>query len=188
MRHIPRSLRPLVLASALALLAGCESMYEGPSHNTADKSSVRDDRATGYESRYGDRAAPAAASETRVTVDRAGRNDSNRAASNSGAGGGSGATRVSREGDRVRYTMAYPTGDRNSSVMLVEKTLPSQVRVGQPFEYELKVTNITDATLDDVRLQEQSPEGLAITASQPERKGEGADAGWELGALKPNES
>jgi uncharacterized repeat protein (TIGR01451 family) len=72
--------------------------------------------------------------------------------------------------------------------MLVEKTLPSQVRLGQPFDYEIKVTNTTDATLDDVRIQEQTPEGLAITASQPERQGQGADAGWQLGTLKPRES
>ena len=187
MRYISRSVRPLLVASALAVLAGCESLYEGPSRSSGDQHAIRDDRSSGYDSRN-DRATSAAATETRVTADRgSGRTDSSsRAASN--AGGGTGATRVSREGDRVRYTMAYPTGDRDSSVMLVEKTLPSQVRVGQPFEYEVKVTNITDATLDDVRIQEQSPEGLAITASQPERKGEGADAGWELGALKPKES
>jgi uncharacterized repeat protein (TIGR01451 family) len=116
-------------------------------------------------------------------ADRTRASDSSRSGSNS-----AGATRVQRDGNRTRYTMAYPTGDRNSSVMLVEKSLPSQVRLGQPFDYEIKVTNVTDATLDDVRIQEQTPEGLAITASQPERQGQGAEAGWALGSLKPRES
>jgi uncharacterized repeat protein (TIGR01451 family) len=66
--------------------------------------------------------------------------------------------------------------------------VPNQVRLNQPFQYDIKVTNITDATLDDVRIREQTPQGLNITASQPERKGQGADQAWEIGALKPRES
>ena len=93
-----------------------------------------------------------------------------------------------RSGDRQRFAMAYPTGDRKSSVLLVEKTVPSQVRLNQPFQYEIRVTNITDATLDDVRIREQTPEGLNVTASQPERQGQGEQAGWNIGALKPKES
>ena len=93
-----------------------------------------------------------------------------------------------QQGDRTRFTMAYPTGDRNSSVLLVEKTVPNQVRLSQPFQYEIKVTNITNATLDDVRVREEVPEGLNITASQPERQGQGEQQGWEIGALKPKES
>ena len=190
MRHIRRSLRPLVLTSTLALLAGCENLYEGPTRSSADRSSLREDDR--YAARFDSRetARPASAEQQRITVERTDRADtSGRAASSAGSGARSSTgARATREGDRTRYTMAYPTGDRDSSVMLVEKTLPSQVRLGQPFEYDIKVTNITDATLDDVRIQEQTPEGLAITASQPERQGQGADAGWELGTLKPRES
>jgi uncharacterized repeat protein (TIGR01451 family) len=189
MKHFPRPLRSIVLASALALAAGCENQYDTSSRSTSDRYTFRDEdrsRSTTesrYDSRYSlrdsDRATVAAADEPRATSDRSGRNETGRSG---------GATRVSRQGDRTRYTMAYPTGDRNSSVMMVEKTLPSQVRVGQPFEYDITVTNLTDGTLDDVRIQEQIPEGLAVTASQPERQGQGADSGWQLGALKPHES
>lgn len=93
-----------------------------------------------------------------------------------------------RQGDRTRFTMAYPTGDRKSSVLLVEKSVPNQVRLNQTFQYEIKVTNITETTLDEVRIREDTPEGLNITASQPERHGQGEQQGWELGALKPKES
>jgi uncharacterized repeat protein (TIGR01451 family) len=93
-----------------------------------------------------------------------------------------------RQGERTRFTMAYPTGDRQSSVLLVEKTVPNQVRLNAPFQYDIKVTNITDATLDDVRIREETPEGLNITASQPERQGQGEQQGWAIGALKPKES
>lgn len=97
-------------------------------------------------------------------------------------------TEGERQGDRTRFTMAYPTGDRKSSVLLVEKSVPNQVRLNQPFQYEIKVTNITEATLDDVRIREETPEGLNVTASQPERQGQGEQQGWELGVLKPKES
>ena len=93
-----------------------------------------------------------------------------------------------RQGDRTRFTMAYPTGERQGSVLLVEKTVPNQVRLNQPFQYDIKVTNITDATLDDVRIREENPEGLNITASQPERQDQGEQQGWTIGALKPRES
>jgi uncharacterized repeat protein (TIGR01451 family) len=192
MNHIPRSLRPIVLASTLALVAGCESLYEGPSRNTGERYTFRgedpDRSATAAREVTSDdntdRATYAAAEQRRATDVPASRSES----SSTRTGGAAGATRSVREGDKTRFSMAYPTGERNSSVMLVEKTLPSQVRVGQPFEYDIKVTNLTDATLDDVRIQEQTPEGLAITASQPERQGQGADAGWQIGALKPRES
>jgi uncharacterized repeat protein (TIGR01451 family) len=93
-----------------------------------------------------------------------------------------------REGDRTQFTMAYPTGERNSSVLLIEKTVPNQVRLNQPFQYDIKVTNISGATLDDVRVREETPEGLSITEANPQRQGQGAEAAWEIGALKPKES
>ena len=209
--------RPILLSAAVAILAGCESMYEGPTRSSRDgddRYALQDrSRSTDgdrYERRYDARATSAGTDQRRITIEGTGDNSAERAdraeraadrsrpaagarATGAGSGSASGATagtatRSQRDGDRTRFTMAYPTGDRDTSVMLVEKTLPSQVRLNQPFEYEIKVTNITEATLDDVRIQEQTPEGLAITATQPERQGQGADAGWELGSLKPRES
>ena len=177
-------LQALLLVSALSALAGCDSFYEGPTHASRDTASdryalqdrdARSSSGSTSSTRYDGRATTAG-DQQRVS---AAQGDRSRSASG---------TRSQREGDRTRYSMAYPTGERNSSVMLVEKTVPSQVRLNQPFEYEIKVTNITETTLDDVKIQEQTPEGLAITAAEPQRKGEGTQAGWELGSLKPRES
>jgi len=178
-----------LLSAGVALLAGCESFYEGPTR-TQTRSSYDQPYASTYDNRGTSGNSMQRVESTdgaQNAADRTSASTSTRSAAAGGAAAGS-ATRVQRDGDRTRYTMAYPTGDKDSSVMLVEKTLPSQVRLGQPFDYEIKVTNTTDATLDDVRIQEQAPEGLAITASQPERQGQGADAGWQLGTLKPRES
>jgi uncharacterized repeat protein (TIGR01451 family) len=63
------------------------------------------------------------------------------------------------DGDTVSSTVAYPTGDRDDSVLLIEKTGPKQVRVGQPFTYNIKVTNITDRPLENVVVHNHVPEG-----------------------------
>src|SRR3712207_7887219 len=41
-------------------------------------------------------------------------------------------------------TLAFPTGDRATSIVLLEATGPEQVRLGQPYNYNLRVTNLTD--------------------------------------------
>src|SRR5438309_1581385 len=40
-------------------------------------------------------------------------------------------------GGSLRYTLAYPTGTRESSVLMPESDGPEQVRVGQPFSYTI---------------------------------------------------
>src|SRR5690242_7491102 len=52
------------------------------------------------------------------------------------------------------FTMAFPTGDRTSSVLLLEKIQPQEVRVNQPYSYQLRVTNLTNQTLNGVTINE----------------------------------
>ena len=164
----------LLAFAALAVLAaaGCESGADrSTSYDNPQRDSINN-RSSRYESTQ-----PAAGQQrsgARAEVDTRGARAEER--------------QGERTGDRQRFSMAYPTGDRKSSVLLVEKTVPNQVRLNQPFQYEIRVTNITDATLDDVRIRESTPEGLNVTASQPERQGQGEQAGWNIGALKPKES
>lgn len=64
----------------------------------------------------------------------------------------------------------YPTGQQQPGVggaLKVEKIGPSDVRVGQPYEYTIRVTNLTDAPLAGVRVQEFVPADLDIEQSQP---------------------
>lgn len=168
---------------ALAALAafgvvGCETQGDRSAAYYDD--TARDERLV---DREGNQTTEAAAATQRTEQRGEQRNESRRVDASARTRG-----EGERQGDRTRFTMAYPTGDRNSSVLLVEKTVPNQVRLSQPFQYEIKVTNITDATLDDVRVREEVPEGLKITAAKPERQGEGEQQGWEIGALKPRES
>ena len=72
-----------------------------------------------------------------------------------------------KEGDAMRYSLAFPTGDRATSALLVEKVAPAQVRVGQPYQYEIRVTNLTDAPLAGVTIVESLGQGFEFDQSQP---------------------
>ena len=62
----------------------------------------------------------------------------------------------------TRVRSYEPGGKAAGSPFLVERLAPKEVRVGQPFEYTLKVTNVSDADLADVTLSELIPENVAV--------------------------
>ena len=72
-----------------------------------------------------------------------------------------------REGNLVKYALAYPTGERESSAVLLEKSSPAEVRVGQPYNYTITVTNLTDAPLSGVTVFESLGAGVAFESASP---------------------
>lgn len=82
-------------------------------------------------------------------------------------------------------TLAYPTGNRETSALWVEKCAPAQVVAGQEFDYTIKVTNLTDMTLSEVRVTEQMPAGFKVSKSSPEM---GGRDGWTFDKLAPRET
>ena len=89
--------------------------------------------------------------------------------------------------------LAFPTGDRGSSVLLVETQTPKDVRVGHEFTYTIRLTNLTDAiVLEDVRLSQQVPDNLEIERSEPSQAQAAAGgvggAGWSFDRIGPGES
>jgi uncharacterized repeat protein (TIGR01451 family) len=88
------------------------------------------------------------------------------------------------------YVSAYfPSGKMEGSGLLVEKTAPAQVLAGQPFEYVYKVTNLTDATLENVTLMDRVSSNFTPTDSDPKADST-ADgiATWKLGTFGAKES
>ena len=82
-----------------------------------------------------------------------------------------------------------PGPEKQNSTVLVEKTAPAQIRVGTEFEYQIKVTNISKATLEDVKVWDTVVDGHDIASAQPVASStEGGWMTWEIGKLKPNES
>ncbi len=82
-----------------------------------------------------------------------------------------------------------PTGMRNTSGLMVERLIPSEVVAGQPFEYKIKATNLTPASLKDVRVEDLCSENFKLLGSTPEAaKVEGNLLQWDLGELAAGES
>lgn len=84
---------------------------------------------------------------------------------------------------------AFPTGDRRTSALLVEKTLPVQVLAGKEFEVVYKVSNLTDLTLQDVTVTCDHTPNFKASSATPEPSQMGAnEATWNLGELAPKQT
>jgi len=129
-----------------------------------------------------------------------------------------GTDRINVAPGQTRSILAFPTGDRATSIVQLEAVGPEEVRVGQPYNYTLRVTNLTDTPLHEVRvnhvrgvLEHEDPatpatrptagfaasgDGEAQVASAKARAaGSEAEAGkagtrevWNVGTLKARES
>ena len=81
-----------------------------------------------------------------------------------------------------------PSGERGHSAVLIEKSAPEEVRVGNDFTYTLKVTNITRADLLDVVVTDQLPAKFKLTSTTPAATADGSKLVWRVGTLKAGES
>ena len=89
----------------------------------------------------------------------------------------------------VRVATAYPTGRQASSVILLEKIAPRQVGVGEPFDYILKVTNLTDLRVEDVSVTDKFPANFKVASTDPKANSMAGNVGnWQLGEFAPHES
>ena len=57
----------------------------------------------------------------------------------------------------VRSSLAYPTGDKKTSALLLDKLAPREIVAGQAFAYEIQVANLTSMALDNVTVTETLP-------------------------------
>lgn len=85
--------------------------------------------------------------------------------------------------------MAFPTGNRNSSDLLVEQIGAREVRVGQPYTFQVRVTNLTNQTLTGVVVRERIPENFKLASDQTPREGDkDGRARFDVGELGPKQS
>lgn len=87
-----------------------------------------------------------------------------------------------------RSVAAFPTGDRATSVLLVERTAPQQVIAGQPFDYDIKVTNLTNIPAVNVVITDQCASNFKLASSEPTAKKDGQTMTWALGTLDARQS
>lgn len=83
----------------------------------------------------------------------------------------------------------FPSGTKEGSGLAVEKTAPAMVLVGRPYEYTYMVSNVSDATLDNVVVIDRVTSDFTASESEPAPSSTAdGKATWNLGTLAPKES
>ncbi len=86
-------------------------------------------------------------------------------------------------------TAYFPSGKMEGSGLAVEKSAPAEVLASQPFAYTYKVSNLTDATLENVTVSDHVTANFAATDSAPKANNvSSGNATWNLGTLGAKES
>ena len=81
--------------------------------------------------------------------------------------------------------MAFPTGERSTSAVLLQKEMPTEIILGVPIEFRIEVENLTERTLEAVEVSDAIPEGFVVESTQPPAIMSGTKAVWQLGVLAP---
>jgi len=98
-------------------------------------------------------------------------------------GVGAGLVAVSETGAHA-FSMIYPRPDYG--IIQVDKTMPEEVRLSQPFAYVIKVTNLTEMVITDVTLTETLSKEFNFKASEPTATStEGNKLVWQIDSLGP---
>lgn len=88
---------------------------------------------------------------------------------------------------REGYTcseLAFPTGERSTSQILVCQSSPSEVRLGQETDYYIDVTNLTGADLQNVAVNLDNMSNARIVSSWPEAvRASNGSAQWIIAEL-----
>ncbi len=82
-------------------------------------------------------------------------------------------------------SMAYPTGDRATSALLIEKFAPAEIVVGAPLVWELRITNLTSLALQNVVVTDRIPSNMRVSSTEPAAQSSGDALRWNFDVLPP---
>ncbi|MEN6336600.1 MAG: hypothetical protein ABFE01_20290 [Phycisphaerales bacterium] len=68
----------------------------------------------------------------------------------------------------------------------LERIAPAEVPLNVPFEYTLRLTNVTRTALHDVVVVEQLPKNFNLQGTDPQAEKTGETLSWSIGSLDPN--
>ncbi|MCK5172966.1 MAG: DUF11 domain-containing protein, partial [Planctomycetes bacterium] len=87
----------------------------------------------------------------------------------------------------AKTDLAYPLGSPAGSAVRLEKLAPEEIRINEPFDYRLKVTNLTGRQLTNVTVIDVIPANLAFKSSTPQmQRMKNGNIKWQLGTLEAN--
>lgn len=81
-----------------------------------------------------------------------------------------------------------PAGNPDCDVVRVVKCAPAEVIAGQPFDYTVRVTNMTRATLEDVVVTDTVTSNVKVAGSSPQATMTGETLKWAVGQMKAGET
>ena len=85
------------------------------------------------------------------------------------------------------FSMVYPRPDYG--IIQVDKTMPQEVRLNQPFAYTIKVTNLTDMMITDITVAETLSKEFTFKAAEPDATATaGNKLSWVIDSLGPKGS
>lgn len=79
--------------------------------------------------------------------------------------------------------LIWPTGNIATSSILVEKCAPSTVQVGMPFDFKIKVKNLTGVALKNVIIKDNIPSSFRVSSVSVKPNTAGNNMVWNLGNL-----
>ncbi|MBT3378412.1 MAG: DUF11 domain-containing protein [Lentisphaerae bacterium] len=86
-------------------------------------------------------------------------------------------------------TAIYPYNCGACGVLRVEKSVPAEVQLGEAFDYQIKVTNLTNGPVQNVVVSDAMPAGFKVLSSTPKATSTaGGVSKWALGAMNGGES
>lgn len=85
--------------------------------------------------------------------------------------------------------VAFPTGNKKTSAILLHEVMPVEVLRGGVFTYEYHVTNLTSLTHQNVTITNEGARNLVVVSSSPAAmKGKDGSLRWVIGDLAPRET
>ena len=91
---------------------------------------------------------------------------------------------VVEEPAEIIISKIYPAPE--FAIIQMDKTMPGEVGINKPFDYSINIKNLTNATLTNVVITEEFPEGFKYTSSDPAaKKSETNKVVWEIESLEP---
>ena len=97
-----------------------------------------------------------------------------------------GVTHENEADSQFTTARSFPTGDKSSSVLMVEAMGPKSIRVQHDASYQMKVTNLTDMPVKNVSISSTTPDGFDVSAAG--KPGDNGMMSYPVGDLGPKES
>ena len=92
---------------------------------------------------------------------------------------------VSEPGSHI-VSMTYPSTDYG--IIQLDKIMPREAALNEPFDYSIKVTNLTNASLTNVVIVEELPSDFEFVGASPIARKDGNKLFWKIDSLAPKAS